>query len=47
LYTYFYLINNIIGDTMKKILITGARSGIIGKVIDKIKEMGLKFRDEE
>ncbi len=30
-------LNNIMGDNMKKILITGARSGIMGKVIDKIK----------
>ena len=29
---------NITGDNMKKILITGARSGIIGDVIKKIKE---------
>lgn len=35
--TKMYLAHIIKGDNMKKILITGARSGIIKKVIDKIK----------
>jgi len=31
-----FFVNNKIGDNMKKILFTGARSGIINKVIDTI-----------
>ena len=37
MFNFLFLANTNNGDFMKKILVTGARSGIINKVIDKIK----------
>ena len=36
---FFLFVNNIIGDRMKKILITGASSGIAASIINKIKDI--------